>query len=463
MRRALLAAAAALLATACHDSAKVQSLDANAPSLDANTACPACLTDKDCASGSVCAQFSGDSFCAPACSGGSGCASDRSCATLTSAEGAQVEACLPMGAVCGPLDPDGGVPPDSGANPGMCGSLAAPTTTAGCHCSSGQSCAPNGCYGGWWCDTSSNRCQRPPSSTSCGPVGPPADAGPPPDVGPLPDGSINGNGGTLADLRFAIVGDTRPASENDTAGYPTAIATQIWQGVAWEQPQFAVTTGDYMFASSGGGQVSPQLDLYLGARSNYGGWVYPTMGNHECTGRTASNCGLGNADGMTENYQGFLDRLLGPLGQMKPYYSVHLAAADGTWTAKFVFVAANAWDQDQATWLDSELALPTTYTFMVRHEGAGVGAPGVAPSDASLGAHPYTLLIAGHSHTFEYRGYDKEVIIGNGGAPISGSVNYGYVIAERRADGAIQFSAKDYQTRAVFSSFVVQADGTGVQ
>src|SRR6185437_13466465 len=77
--------------------------------------------------------------------------------------------------------------------------------------------------------------------------------------------------GSAGDLRFAIVGDTRPPNEDDTANYPTAIITKIWQDVAGAQPMFAISTGDYMFASTSGSQASAQLDLYLGARAKYTG------------------------------------------------------------------------------------------------------------------------------------------------------------------------------------------------
>src|SRR5438552_8970131 len=122
---------------------------------------------------------------------------------------------------------------------------------------------------------------------------------------------------------------------------------------------YAITTGDYMFATPGHGRVAPQLDLYLDARAEFSGWVFPALGNHECTGRTASNCGIGNPDGNTENYQAFLTRLIQPIGSTLPYYAVHLHAMDGSWTAKFVFVAANAWSQDHSTWLDGELGNAT--------------------------------------------------------------------------------------------------------
>ena len=78
------------------------------------------------------------------------------------------------------------------------------------------------------------------------------------------DGSGNGSGngsgtgsgsGTMdtPNLTFAVVGDTRPADEDDTANYPTAIITQIYQDIEAEtpQPQFAISTGDYHDAEHG--------------------------------------------------------------------------------------------------------------------------------------------------------------------------------------------------------------------
>src|SRR5262249_30538261 len=121
---------------------------------------------------------------------------------------------------------------------------------------------------------------------------------------------------TLDTLSFAILGDTRPAVVDDTAGYPTAIATAIFKDLqaANPRPPFAVATGDYEFASAAGTQSGPQLDLYLKARSNFSNDEYPAMGNHECTGYTASNCGPGTTDGATGIYNTYLQKVLNPLG-----------------------------------------------------------------------------------------------------------------------------------------------------
>src|SRR5437764_113704 len=76
-------------------------------------------------------------------------------------------------------------------------------------------------------------------------------------------------GGMLAELRFAVVGDTRPMNLDDTANYPAAIARAIWVDVEAEHPPFALTTGDYMFATPGNAEARAQLDLYLGPRRAY--------------------------------------------------------------------------------------------------------------------------------------------------------------------------------------------------
>jgi hypothetical protein len=280
-------------------------------------------------------------------------------------------------------------------------------------------------------------------------------------------GSVTGvAGGMLDTLNFVIVGDTRPPNEDDTAGYPTAVITKIWQDAEAYSPRpaFAVSTGDYQYANPNGSQQGPQLDLYLGARAGFHNVAFPAMGNHECTGYTDSNCGQGNPDGLTLNYTTFMTRMIAPLGVTEPYYTVNVASTTGAWTAKLVFVAANAWDAAQSTWLDGELAKPTTYTFLVRHESVNADtAPGVTPSEAILAKYPYTLAIIGHTHTYSWSATHRELIVGNGGAPLSGGVNYGYVVAQQRADGAMVFKSIDYMTNAVVDTFAVNADGTPAQ
>lgn len=98
----------------------------------------------------------------------------------------------------------------------------------------------------------------------------------------------------------------------------------------------------------------------------------------------------------------------------------------------------------------------------MRHEGTtATTAPclsgtGANNADTIISQHPYTLLIAGHTHTYAYYAGEKQVIVGNGGAPLSGSIDYGYVIARQQANGSIVFTEYDYATNAVSSTFTVQ-------
>jgi hypothetical protein len=280
-------------------------------------------------------------------------------------------------------------------------------------------------------------------------------------------GVVGPTGGFVSRLYFAVVGDTRPAAQDDTTGYPTEVVAKIFAGMEAlsPRPAFAVSTGDYQYAAPWGDEGGKQIDLYVAARSIYRGVLFPTMGNHECTGLTASNCGDGTADGVTRSYEAFLARLLAPIGQTRPFYEIDVDADDGSWTAKFVFVAANAWTGEQGSWLERVLRRPTTYTFVVRHEGASATvAPGVVPSETILATHPYTLAICGHTHTYEHS-RPREVIVGNGGAPLSRAAKgYGFAIVSQQRDGSIAVDMIDYvsgQSDPAFH-FVLTAQGVAV-
>ncbi len=457
--------------------------DGTASGPDTFPGCQLCVVDGDCPTGGRCAQFGGDIYCAPPCGSGGACAADRVCQTTTSVSGEQLDVCVPRNDVCAdPPGSDSGAPPatDSGASPppldatappptSTCGTLVSPSIAAACRCDPTlHACQANGCYGGWWCDTSSARCQAAP--TTCANVAdsgaPPVDTGPPsPPVDAGPPGTVGSNGGSVSTLRFAVVGDTRPPSINDTSGYPSAIITKIYQDLAAASPTipFAVSTGDYVFSSPTGSTASPQFDLYVAARAKYAGVLFAAMGNHECTGATTSNCIAGSSDLPSNNFDLFKAKLLAPIAKTLPYYSVRIDATDGSWTSKFVFVAGNAWDSAQATWLAAALAQPTTYTFVVRHEpAAATTAPGVTPSEKLMATHPLTLAIVGHTHTYGKTGA-RQVTIGNGGAPLVGAGNYGYGLVQRRAsDGAIVVDMIDYQSGATDPAFhfALKADGS---
>ena len=419
--------------------------------------CQACVIDSDC-NGGVCAQLGGDSYCAATCTSSSQCPSGEQCTSVTSISGDQVSVCVDVSnAQCG-LNPQQQPPPDDAGTqppPSGCPGWADPSTSASCtSCKQGSSgCQPNGCYGGWWCNTSTDKCQSS-APQNCGTTS--TDAGPPQVYDGGVTGSINENGGTESHLYFAVVGDTRPANEDDTSNYPKAIVDTIYSDIAKVNPMppLVVSTGDYQFSNPTGSQSGTQIGYYMSARAGYSGMFFPAMGNHECTGATASNCGSGNQNGVTNNYSSFMNLMLGPIQKTKPYYSISISASDNSWTAKFVFIAANAWDSTQSSWLSSTLAQKTTYTFIVRHEPASATtAPGVSPSESIMKNYPYTLAIVGHSHEYYHSSGSREVVIGNGGAPISTSQDYGYAIVQQLTNGNIQVDMYDYQSNTKDSKF----------
>jgi hypothetical protein len=424
-----------------------------------SSTCSQCVTDTDC-NGGVCAQVGGDSYCLSACPNGNECGSDTTCMPVSNVEGAQVSACVPAndcGGMMDMSDQDSGAPPSD-----ICGPLYGPNEPAKCSSCGTMTCQPNGCYGGWWCNTTSMRCQSPPNPSSCPGMMMPV---PSLDAGPV-TGTVGNTGGSVSRLMFAVVGDTRPATEDDTSNYPTSVITGIYQDIQAlnPTPSFVVSTGDYQFSNPSGSQASAQMDLYLGARASFkNGPSFPAMGNHECNGATVSNCGSGNTNGVTNNYQSFMTKMMQPLGQSKPYYEIDVDAMDKSWTAKFLVVAANAWDSTQSAWLDGAMAKATTYTFLIRHESASTSPapPGVAGAEGIMAKHPYTLSFVGHTHSYYHGKGAREVLFGNGGAPLT-SKSYGFGLVQQRSDGAIVVDAIDATTKAAdgYFHFAVKADGS---
>jgi hypothetical protein len=267
-------------------------------------------------------------------------------------------------------------------------------------------------------------------------------------------GVIGPNGGSVDRLAFAVWGDSRPGNINEDASYPVAIVRGIAQRASGTGAEFAIGTGDYMFASTSS-SVSTQISMLLSAEGAFTKPVFRTMGNHECTGATASNCPNGTE---TYNVRAFMMQLV-PFAA-KPYYSftVHTQMGD----AKFVFVAANAWDSTQQSWLEAELGQPTQYTFVIRHEPPGnTDAPGAAASDTIINSHPLTVGFYGHTHTYR-KLTPNAVISGNGGAPMT-SGSPGFVYVEQRPDGNIQLQEIREDSGAVIEQWAVTPSGSQTQ
>ena len=250
-------------------------------------------------------------------------------------------------------------------------------------------------------------------------------------------------------FRFAAFGDVRPSQPNDTANYPKDIVTGLFTQIAKQSPSFVVGTGDYMFVSTyNAPAVDAQLSILLAAEQAFNGPIYHALGNHECTGATASNCPNGNE---TPNIQAFMSKLV-PAGTTTPYYRVDVDTGMGM--AKLVIIAANAWSDTQAAWLETQLSDPTAYTFVVRHEAAYVTQTnGAVASEAIVQKHPLTLELLGHTHRYEKLD-GRHVISGNGGAPLSGG-HYGFVLIDLLTNGNLSLSEIDQATGAVSDTFTI--------
>lgn len=265
-------------------------------------------------------------------------------------------------------------------------------------------------------------------------------------------GGGGGSGGTRL-MQFAVFGDCRPPSQNDTSHYPSAILGGVFKLAQQQGAQFVVGTGDYMFADNASA-VAAQIPLFKQAAANYtAGPIYLTLGNHECDGYTNSNCP--NLD-ETPNIQAFMANLAPP-GATKPYFRIDVAAQHGK--AKFLFVAANAWDTTQQSWLQTQLANPTTYTFVVRHEPiTDSSAPGVTPSENLVQGAKLTLELNGHQHEYNHTS-TNHVTSGNAGAPLNPGNGYGVLIVQETEAGDVAVQEIDEATGSVTDTWTVTADG----
>jgi hypothetical protein len=270
-----------------------------------------------------------------------------------------------------------------------------------------------------------------------------------------PGDSTNGggdNGSTATPLSFAVFGDSRPPIPEDSLQYPSAIVSGIFSQAQQQGAQFMVGTGDYMNALTQTG-VDGQVQAFQKAQAGFTGPIYLAMGNHECQTTTAGNCPNLNE---SPNVQAFMSKLA-PAGLTTPYYRKDFDTPNGK--AKLIFIAANAWTSAQEDWLKQQLADPTRYTFVIRHEWSdATSAPGVTPSDAVLMGAPLTVGFFGHTHV--YRRIDvQHVISGNGGAPLDTGTHYGFVLVQQQADGNFTLTEIDQATGMPLDSWKVTPDG----
>lgn len=266
-------------------------------------------------------------------------------------------------------------------------------------------------------------------------------------------------GGAVDRLHFGLYGDVRPPNENETNAYPTMVFGRVIAGLAAQNPQFVVATGDYMYANTAA-TVNAQLDLFLATERRYTGYIFHALGNHECTGATRFNCPNGNE---TNNIRLYRERVIPDLSGL--YYDFTIRTSTGA--AHFIVTAPNAWSSSQDAWFDRMLATQAMYTFVVAHvpPTAADDAPGTNIIEMKTAARPggVTLRLYGHTHDFR-RIQVNGVIAGNAGAPLNAmNATYGFAMIDQRADGAIQVTEYEAGGMPVpMSTFAVRANGTAM-
>lgn len=236
---------------------------------------------------------------------------------------------------------------------------------------------------------------------------------------PHPDMSGRGR------FRFAAFGDTRPGSPDAGSPYPTAVVESVFRAIDRQAVDFVVVSGDYIYVSgTNATRAAAQMDLFLAARAQLSAStpVYYVLGNHE-----------------DKNIPTFQAKL-----SPQVYWRVDTGAL------KVVAIANDAWDGTQARWLEAQLGAPTRYTFVFRHQYWGAsGTTHDAEIKPIVEAHPYTLFIVGHDHSYKHkttviRGSRREVVAGNGGAPFDDgwtSPYYGYILVEQQPDDSVKVTS----------------------
>jgi hypothetical protein len=270
-------------------------------------------------------------------------------------------------------------------------------------------------------------------------------------------GVIGPMGGTVSLMHFGVFGDVRPMNPNQTPDYPTMVITEVMDGMSQEHAEFAVATGDYMFADYAS-TANAQLELLVAAETHFVGHIFHALGNHECTGADNSNCPLGNETPQVQAYRTHLGSAYATL-----YYdwTVHTSVGD----AHFIVTAPNGWDSTQSAWLTRMLAVSARYTFVVAHEPptAQVIGPGSAAIETAMRARTGGVTLRLYGHTHEYRRINPNgVVSGNAGAPLYMPTDqYGFVMVDQRADGNIIVTAYNVgRPPTVNESWVVTPSGT---
>jgi hypothetical protein len=334
------------------------------------------------------------------------------------------------------------------------------------------------------CGSPSGSDAGPGSADSGGNVG--ADAGPTdsgtvmPDSGPGPSdsgsadagsgdaglpgrGGVSNDGGTVDRLYFALTGDSRPPIcdlffVGKGFDYPTANVTKLAQQMEARQTQFALDLGDHQFVCVGGiTEAQTQIGAYVTAMANFKAPFFMSMGNHECVfalGGTLDDCGANNPSDPA--YTAFMQALASV--SPKPYYSVDIQTSMGL--ARFVFIADDAWDSTEASWLSALLTdadVRARYTIVAHHHPISQTNGNYPAIWSAIKAHKYALHLTAHQHLYSHDTQNdasgRSVIVGTGGS--SDETLLGYATVVQGVDGRLYFTMYDSSTDAPVDSWNV--------
>lgn len=268
-----------------------------------------------------------------------------------------------------------------------------------------------------------------------------------PDPGVVPSGTVGFDGGSVERLWFATTGDTRPASCNDSAGYPKAAIAQIAGAMRELKVQFALDLGDHMYVCSDSGLEMGELDAaareqmsaYLAAIASGPSTWWMTMGNHECDAAYSLHRPCLPGGPHDPNFAAYMAALRRP----RPYYFTDVTTGLGL--ARFVVVADDAWDGAQAAWLSATLAeadVRARYTIVARHHPVQGTRTGPVEILSILRRHRYTLLLTAHNHDYEHDTASwggRSAVIGLGGA----GGKWGFATILQNHDGTLSFVRRD--------------------
>jgi hypothetical protein len=378
-------------------------------SVDDASLCSPCQVNTDCGEAglAICEPEGASGVCLPSCIDDGDCDAAARCTRLTGGL-----YCLPISGTCEGFVPQG--PPDAGSSDSASG-------TSGTSSSSGSSTG----------STSSSS-----SGSSSGGM----------STGTSTSG-VGVHGGTVSMLHFLITGDTRPPACEDTADYPTSIMNKIADAATATHAQFALDMGDHMFVCNNHpAPANAQMALYMDSVHRFANPWFMTEGNHECMGSESGHCTLSSTNA---NYLAFMDKLA-PVAT-KPYYEINIHTSQGL--ASFVFVGDNSWTTAQKTWLENTLTTADAnakYTIVVKHHPAtDTSIASNATIMSIVRAHKFALLLTGHAHHYSHPSADqgREIVLGIGGAPLSGSTTYhGYALVDQKSNGNLRVTVYSLST-----------------